>query len=116
MCRKNGGVGPLSGWVVVSLVVLKLVLALPTTVLGLFVGVLTCIRFQGSFAKGLDVIEDGNVLVIVMMMIGFFFPWFIGPLVRLVFPSLRPYSHVACYPSQRVEKCARILACAYVFF
>ena len=55
--------------------------------MALVVGVLTCIRFQGSFAHGLDVIEDGNVLVILMMMIGFFFPWFI---VSLVYWASRP--------------------------
>ena len=113
MCRKNGSVD----LKVVLDVLLKLVLGIPAGFFGLLVGFFVCVYLQGPFADGPFVNEGpGNWIVLLMMMIGFFFPWAIGPLVRLVFPSLRPYSHVDCYPSRRVEKYARILSCAYVFY
>ena len=112
MCRKNGGV---DSQVVVSLVVLKLVLGLPAAFLGFLIGFFVCFALQGSFADGPFVNEGpGNWIVLSMMMIGFFLPSFIGPLVRSVF--LCSYSHVACYPSRRVEKCSRLLAWTYVFY
>ena len=111
MCRKNGSVD----LKVVLDVLLKLVLGIPAGFFGLLVGFFVCVYLQGPFADGPFVNEGpGNWIVLLMMMIGFFFPSFIGPLVRSVF--LFPYSHVACYPSPRVEKYARILACASVFF
>ena len=116
MCRKNGGLGSQPDWVVVLGVFLKLVLGLPAACLGVFLGFFVCVALQGSFARGTTVNDTGGLLLIVIMATGFFFPWAIGPLVRLVFPSLRPYSHWACYPSPCVEKYARILACASVFF
>ena len=115
MCRKNEGVDSQSDSVIVLGVFLKLVLGIPTGFFGLLVGCFVCFALQGSFADGLFVNEGpGNWIVLSMMMIGFFFPSFIGPLVRSVF--LCSYSHVDCYPSRRVEKYSRLLAWAYVFY
>ena len=114
MCRKNGGVDSQSDSVIVLGVFLKLVLGIPTGFFGLLVGCFVCFALQGSFADGLFVNEGpGNWIVLLMMMIGFFFPSFIGPLGRSVFRSL-PYSHVDCNPNRDDEKFARILACAFV--
>ena len=114
VCRKNGGVDSQADWKVVLDVFLKLVLGLPTALLGCIFGWLVTVILQGSFADGHTTNEGpGNWIVLLMMMIGFFFPSFIGPLLRSVFPSL-PYSHVDCYPNRDVEKNARILACLFV--
>ena len=111
MCRKNGSVD----LKVVLDVLLKLVLGIPAGFFGLLVGFFVCVYLQGPFADGPFVNEGpGNWIVLLMMMIGFFFPSFIGPLVRSVF--LCSYSHVDCYPSRRVEKYSRLLAWAYVFY
>ena len=113
MCRKNGGVDSQSDLKVVLDVLLKLVLGIPAGFFGLLVGFFVCVYLQGPFADGPFVNEGpGNLIVLLMMMIGFFFPLFIGPLVRSVF--LCSYSQVDCYPGRDVEKIARILACAFV--
>tara|TARA_B100001123_G_C15227265_1_gene993667 strand:- start:13 stop:1188 length:1176 start_codon:yes stop_codon:yes gene_type:complete len=114
MCRKNGGVDSQSDLKVVLDVLLKLVLGIPAGFFGLLVGWLVTVTLQGSFADGHTTNEGpGNWIVLLMMMIGFFFPSFIGPLVRSVFRSL-PYSHVDCNPNRDDEKFARSLACAFV--
>ena len=113
--RKNGGVDSQADWKVALDVFLKLVLGLPTALLGCIFGWLVTVILQGSFADGHTTNEGpGNWIVLLMMMIGFFFPSFIGPLVRSVF--LCSYSHVDCYPSRRVEKYSRLLAWADVFY
>jgi hypothetical protein len=114
MCRKNGGLDSQSDLKVVLDVLLKLVLGIPAGFFGLLVGWLVTVTLQGSFADGHTTNEGpGNWIVLLMTMIGFFFPSFIGPLGRSVFRSL-PYSHVDCNPNRDDEKFARILACAFV--
>ena len=88
---------------------LKVLMSLPFAVCGCPVGVIMSICLQRPFASAWHLSKAGGDLVGLMVMIGLFFPWFIGPLSRLVFPPLRELS----YSSWRIEKWSRIFGVLY---
>ena len=88
---------------------LKVLVSLPFAVCGCPVGVIMSICLQRPFASAWHLSKAGGDLVGLMVMIGLFFPWFIGPLSRLVFPPLRELS----YSSWRIEKWSRIFGVLY---
>ena len=88
---------------------LKVLVSLPFAVCGCPVGVIMSICLQRHFASAWNLSKAGNDLVGLMVMTGLFFPWFIGPLSRLVFPPLRELS----YSSWRIEKWSRIFGVLY---
>ena len=88
---------------------LKVLVSLPFAVCGCPVGVIMSICLQQPFASAWNLSKAGNDLVGLMVMISLFFPWFIGPLSRLVFPPLRELSN----SSWRIEKWSRILGVLY---
>ena len=88
---------------------LKVLVSLAFAVCGCPVGIIMSFCLQRPFASAWNLSKAGHDLVGLMVMISLFFPWFIGPLSRLVFPPLRELS----YSSWRIEKWSRIFGVLY---
>ena len=89
---------------------LKVLVSLAFAVCGCPVGIIMSFCLQRPFASAWNLSKAGHDLVGLMVMISLFFPWFIGPLSRLVIPPLRKLS----YSSRRIEEWSRIFGVLYL--
>ena len=107
--RRDQKAGGSSLFLSILLFLAKLLGTPAAAVAGFLVGVPLSIGLQMTFPGKWVWDQDGPGLCFCLSMIGLFFPWFIGPLSRLVFPLFRELS----YSSRRIEEWSRIFGVLY---
>ena len=110
MCRDEEASGTLSGPEVFLLAVFKVLVPNPLALFCFLVGIAVSVMLDASDFGSWGNYRDGPALCASLSMIGLFFPWFIGPLSRLVIPPLRKLS----YSSRRIEEWSRIFGVLYL--